>query len=124
MKLCVLIPGKDERLGMPKTLRSVLSAGVNPPDVYVVDDGSQDETSGIASGFGVNVLRNEKNVGKAGAIARGTEHFQLLTRYDVIALMDADTAVCPGYYDAVRQGFETPDIVAVCGRPQSLPCNW
>jgi len=74
--------------------------------------------------FGVNVLRNEKNVGKAGAIARGTEHFRLLTRYDVIALMDADTAVCPGYYDAVREGFKDESIVAVCGRPQSLPHNW
>jgi len=124
VKLCVLIPGKDERLGMPKTLYSVLAAGVDPADVYVVDDGSKDETSGIALGFGVNVLRNEKNVGKAGAIARGTEHFQLLTRYDVIALMDADTAVCPGYYDAVRESFKDESIVAVCGRPKSLPYNW
>ena len=124
MKLCVLIPGKDERLGMPKTLRSVLAAGVDPADVYVVDDGSEDETSGIALGFGVNVLRNEKNVGKAGAIARGAEHFELLTRYDVIALMDADTAVCPGYYDAVRESLKDESIVAVCGRPKSLPYNW
>ena len=62
MKLCVLIPGKDERLGMPKTLRSVLAAGINPADVYVVDDGSKDETSRIALSFGVNVLRNEKNI--------------------------------------------------------------
>jgi cellulose synthase/poly-beta-1,6-N-acetylglucosamine synthase-like glycosyltransferase len=42
----------------------------------------------------------------------------------VVALMDADTEVCPAYYEAVRGGFRNPDVVAVCGRPQSVPYNW
>jgi biofilm PGA synthesis N-glycosyltransferase PgaC len=124
LRICALIPAKDERLGIVRTLESIIAASMPPSDIYVCDDGSKDDTGNIARCYGVNVLRNERNVGKASAIARATAHYQLLDRYDVIALMDADTAVCPGYYDAVRQGFETPDIVAVCGRPQSLPCNW
>jgi poly-beta-1,6-N-acetyl-D-glucosamine synthase len=124
LRICVLIPAKDEKLGIVKTLESIIAANMSPSDIYVCDDGSKDGTGNIARSYGVNVLRTEKNVGKATAIARATAHFELLDRYEAIALMDADTAVCPGYYDAVREGFKSPDIVAVCGRPQSLPHNW
>jgi poly-beta-1,6-N-acetyl-D-glucosamine synthase len=124
LRICALIPAKDERLGIVKTLESILAANMSPSDIYVCDDGSKDGTGDIARSYAVNVLRNHLNVGKATAIARATAYFELLDRYDVIALMDADTAVCPSYYDAVRKGFKSPDIVAVCGRPQSLPHNW
>jgi len=124
LRICALVPAKDERLGIVKTLESIIAAKMSPSDIYVCDDGSKDGTGNIARSYGANVLRNEKNVGKATAIARATAHFKLLDHYDVIALMDADTAVCPGYYDAVRTGFKSPNIVAVCGRPQSLPHNW
>ncbi|MBV9181970.1 MAG: glycosyltransferase family 2 protein [Acidobacteria bacterium] len=124
LRICALIPAKDERLGIVRTLESIIAANMPPFDIYVCDDGSRDDTGNIARSYGVNVLRNEQNVGKASAIARTAEYFDLLDRYHVIALMDADTAVCPGYYDAVRNGFKSADIVAVCGRPQSLPHNW
>ena len=124
LRVCALIPAKDERLGIVKTLESIIAANMSPSDIYVCDDGSKDGTGEIARSYGVNVLRNQRNVGKATAIARATAHFNLLDRFDVIALMDADTAVCPGYYAAVREGFKSPDVVAVCGRPQSLPHNW
>ena len=124
LRICALITAKDERLGIVRTIESIIAASMPPSDIYVCDDGSKDDTANIARSYGVNVLRNERNVGKANAIARATAHYELLDRYDVIALMDADTAVCPGYYYAVRQGFKSPDIVAVCGRPQSLPYNW
>ena len=124
MKLCALIPAKDERLGIGRTLSSILAAGLDPADVYVVDDGSSDGSGDISHSFGVNVLCNEKNIGKASSIARGTEHFGLLEHYDIIALMDADTEVCKEYYTAVKESFNDPSVVAVCGRPQSVPYNW
>ena len=124
LRICALIPAKDERLGIVKTLESIIAANLRPADIYVCDDGSKDDSGNIARSYGVNVLRNERNVGKANAIARAAAHFELLDRYDVVALMDADTAVSPGYYDAVRKAFNSPDIVAVCGRPESVPYNW
>jgi biofilm PGA synthesis N-glycosyltransferase PgaC len=125
MRMCVLIPAKDEHLGIGKTLRSILGAGMAPSDVYLVDDGSKDGTGDIGRSFGVNVLRNETNIGKASAIAQATSYFNLLDDYEVIALMDADTEVCSAYYDAVKESFaKHSDVVAVCGRPQSLPHNW
>lgn len=124
LRICVVIPAKNEHLGIGKTIRSIIAAKMQPGDIYVCDDGSKDGTGDIARRYGANVVRTEKNVGKALAIARATSHFDLLDTYDVIALMDADTEVCPAYYEAVREGFRNPDVVAVCGRPQSVPYNW
>jgi len=123
-ELCVLLPAKDECLGIGKTLRSILRAGVSPSDIYVVDDGSSDGTGEIARALGVNVLRNPKNIGKAHSIRRGAREFQLTDRYGYVCLMDADTEVCEDYFAVVRNTFADPSVAAVCGRAKSTPHNW
>ena len=123
-RLCVLLPAKDERLGISKTVKSILDAGVPSTDIYVIDDGSSDGTGEIAHSFGVNVLRNPKNIGKAKALSRGAHEFAVVERYDYICLMDADTNVCQGYFDVVREAFTDPNVAAVCGRANSAPHNW
>jgi len=69
-RLCVLLPAKDEAVGIAKTLKSILRAGVLPCDIYVIDDGSRDGTGDIARSFNVNVVTNPKNIGKAHSLAR------------------------------------------------------
>lgn len=123
-RLCVLLPAKDERLGIGKTLKSVLNAGVLPLDVYVVDDGSSDGTGEIARAFEVNVLRNSKNIGKAHALARAAAVSELTRRYDYICLMDADTEICGDYFQAVRKALSDPTVAVVCGQANSIPHNW
>src|SRR5207237_4124134 len=90
-RLCVLLPAKDERLGISKTLKSILKAGVPPEDIYLIDDGSSDGTGEIAQSIGVNVLRNPKNTGKALALKRCAAAFEEVSRCDCICLMAADT---------------------------------
>jgi len=123
MRMCVLIPAKDERLGIGKTLYSVLDAGAPPEDVYVMDDGSSDGTGDIARSHGVNVLVNEKNIGKGRSIQRAARHWALTANYDVICLMDADTEVNENYFHACVAGFDAK-VAAVCGRALSVPHNW
>jgi len=123
-ELCVLLPAKDECLGIGKTLRSILRAGVSPSDIYVADDGSSDGTGEIARALGVNVLRNPKNIGKAHSIRRGAREFQLTDRYGYVCLMDADTEVCEDYFAVVRNTCADPSVAAVCGRAKSTPHNW
>lgn len=123
-RLCVLIPAKDEAINIGATIRSILSAQVLPADIYVIDDGSKDTTAAIARSFLVNVLRIEKNGGKANAIHRACQDFQLLKRYNIIALMDADTMVNSHYFTEVKKGFADKNVAVVCGRPKSVPYNW
>ena len=120
----MLLPAKDEAVGIAKTLKSILRAGIMPGDVYVIDDGSSDGTGSIARSFDVNVVRNEKNIGKAHSLARLASVSDLVRRYNYICLMDADTQASADYFQAVRKSFARPDVVVVCGRAKSTPHNW
>lgn len=125
MKLCVLLPAKDEELVIARTLTSILNAGILPIDIYLINDGSKDKTGEIAKSFGVNILHNEKNIGKASSIKKVVDRFDLINRYDIIASMDADTVVHIDYYQEVINSFEENDDVAVvCGTAKSSPFNW
>jgi biofilm PGA synthesis N-glycosyltransferase PgaC len=126
MRLCVLLPGKNEALVIARTIQSVLDAGMAPTDVYVVDDGSSDGTETIARSFeGVNVLRNEKNIGKARSIVRANQTYGLSEHYDAICLMDADSTVDKDYYQNVIAAFQRKDNVAVVSaNTKSIPYNW
>ncbi len=119
-----MLPAKDEAVGIGRTLRSILQAGLLPADIYVIDDGSSDGTGQIARSFGVNVARNEKNIGKAHSLARLASSFDLVRRYDYICLMDADTQVSTDYFQSVRKSFFELDAAVVCGRAKSTPHNW
>jgi len=123
-RLCVMLPAKDEAVGIGRTLRSILQAGLLPADVYVIDDGSSDGTGNIARGFGVNVARNEKNIGKAHSLARLASTSDLVQRYDFVCLMDADTQVSTDYFQSVKRSFAEPGVAVVCGRAKSNPHNW
>lgn len=123
--LCVLIPARNEELGLGGTIGSVLDAGVLPSDIYVVDDGSADRTGEIARSLGANVLRNEKNVGKARGIRMATTHFRLEDRYEFLTLVDADTRIAPDYFARIEEKFRcNPDAGLVFGRVKNLPYNW
>ena len=124
MNLGVIIPAKNEEMGLGKTITSILVANIRPADIYVIDDGSSDRTGMIASSLGVNVLRNDVNQGKARSIQLVCDKFKLLSRYGGICLMDADTEVNPLYFQEVHKGFKDDKVIAVCGRPMSVPYNW
>ncbi len=119
-----MLPAKDEAVGIGRTLRSILQAGLLPADVYVIDDGSSDGTGNIARSFGVNVARNEKNIGKAHSLGRLASAFELIRRYDFVCLMDADTQVSEDYFQSVKESFGETGAAVVCGRAKSTPHNW
>ena len=119
------MPGKNEALVIARTCESVLASGMKPENVYVVDDGSSDDTGKIALTYGVNVLTNEKNIGKAASIMRANQVYKLDDRYDGICLMDADSIVDPDYYEKVAQAFQSrPDVAVVSANTKSIKYNW
>jgi len=119
-----MIPAKDEAKVIGGTIRSILAAGIPPSDIYVIDDGSSDGTGDVTRELGVEVLRNERNIGKAHSVKRGADHFQLVRRYDYIALMDADSQVDPACYEHVKKAFEGEGVAMVCSRTRNYVHNW
>ncbi|MBP9710759.1 MAG: glycosyltransferase family 2 protein [Candidatus Pacebacteria bacterium] len=123
-KFCVIVPAHNEEMMLPNTLRGLIAAGARAEDIYLVDDGSTDNTGDIGREFGVNVLRNDPNIGKALGIERAFEVFNLTNQYDYVALMDADTLVDVDYFTWMLKSFDDPWVVAACGRPISIRYNW
>ena len=85
-KICVLIPAYNEARTIGRITREVKALGMN---VYVVDDGSSDNTAGIARSEGAIVVSHEKNMGKGTTLREGFKHI-LKKGYDVVIVMDGD----------------------------------
>ena len=114
-----------------------MSAGIHPRNIYVINDASKDRTAEYASAIGVNVLNNQKNLGKAGGVTRALEVIFGNPANDHIThvcFLDADTILDQGYFDAMirrlhndlivcNQTGEEP-ISVLCGKVKSIPHNW
>ena len=69
----------------------------------------------IARRSGARVIETQENVGKAGALEEAIGRFDLISRFPVVMLLDADTRVEPGYFVAALPIFGNPQVVAVAG---------
>ncbi|MDB6110363.1 MAG: hypothetical protein JWR69_2113 [Pedosphaera sp.] len=64
----VVIPCLDEGAGIAALVKAVRR---HLPEVIVVDDGSSDETAGLAEAAGAEVIRQERSMGKGAALGAG-----------------------------------------------------
>ena len=95
----VVIPAHDEEASLPRTLAEV-RARAPWADILVVDDGSHDDTTGVARAAGVPVVRHAINLGVGGALQTG---FRWASQrgYDIAVQLDADGQHDPGYLEAL-----------------------
>ncbi len=85
-KRVIVIPAYNEEKTIGDTVRGALHAADR---VLVVDDGSSDRTSEIASAAGAVVVRHAVNRGLGGALGTGIEG-ALRLGADAVVTMDAD----------------------------------
>ena len=98
-KVIVLIPAYNEELTIGSM---VLLAKHYAEKVVVVDDGSKDRTVSIAIESGADVLKMEKNSGKARALLEGCDFCR---RYDpdVLVMIDGDGQMDPALIPTVTK---------------------
>ncbi len=119
--LALLIAGYNEELVIGNTIRSAINAGMEPSDIYVVDDNSNDQTSAIASSIlGPNNVLKVDRSGKGLALTKGAKHFDLTRRYRWIHIADADGGFSPDYFKIFRSRLRVK-YVAATGYVRSLP---
>jgi len=125
-RTCVVIPAFNEELLIGRCLKSVVAAGVPPEHIYVVNDCSTDATAAtVAEHPGVNLLTNTSQMGKLGGLRHAIAHFELVSRYECLALLDADSHVSSNYFSEVAARFVADSsTVLVCGAPESERYNW
>jgi poly-beta-1,6-N-acetyl-D-glucosamine synthase len=113
-EVAVLIAAHNEELVIDQTLTAIMEL-VPLASIHVVSDGSTDRTVEVARRAGANVIETKENLGKAGALQEAIERFGLLDRFRAVMLLDADTRVQPGYFDAALPMFDDPEVAAVAG---------
>jgi glycosyltransferase involved in cell wall biosynthesis len=92
-KIAVVIPAYNAGRTIAELVQRVREF-VGPQDVVVIDDGSQDETSGLAQQTGATVLKHERNKGKGEALKTGFAYVQARD-YAAVITMDADLQHSP-----------------------------
>lgn len=109
MTVAFLIATKNGAATVAETIRSAESQG----PVYVVSDGSDDDTVAVAEAAGAQVLHLETNVGKPSALRTAIDTFGLTRRYEAIAILDDDTVVDPDFLEHCRQALQPGVAIAV-----------
>jgi poly-beta-1,6-N-acetyl-D-glucosamine synthase len=97
--VAVLIASKDGAATIADTVRSAACQC----DVYVVSDGSTDDTAVVAREAGAHVLDLDVNVGKPAAIYKAVHDLGLLERYELLSILDDDTVIGPDFVDRCRE---------------------
>jgi cellulose synthase/poly-beta-1,6-N-acetylglucosamine synthase-like glycosyltransferase len=125
-RVCVVIPARNERLLVGRCISSVLSAGVPAANVFVVNDCSSDDTGEVLAAFdGINVLTNERRLGKSLSLQALIARFDIGGRFAFMSLLDADSYVARDYFREVLRTFSADrELVLVCGAPRSERHNW
>lgn len=88
MKVLVVIPAWNEAENIQRTLAGVRSA-LPAADTVVIDDGSHDDTRGLAAEAGATVLSHPFNLGYGAALQTGFLHARR-RGYDAVVQIDAD----------------------------------
>ncbi|MFZ2956942.1 MAG: glycosyltransferase [Candidatus Ozemobacteraceae bacterium] len=115
----VIIPAFNAGETITGCLRSLtaLSWPRDRLELLIIDDGSTDQTTQIASTFpGVTLLR-QPNAGPSSARNRGIA----AARGELLAFTDADCLVHPDWIEKLARHFHDPCVIAVGGNQECPP---
>src|SRR5271166_5180980 len=117
-RLSVVIPVYNSAVLLQQCLASLLSSQVPPFECIVVDDGSNDDSAGIAAQYGARVLSTGDRSGPARARNIGAQ----AASGDILLFLDADVCVYPNTVSKIVDEFDgDPDLDAVMGAYDDLP---
>ena len=86
MKVCMVIPTYNESKEIGDIVKRLRKQNL---EVVVIDDGSADDTSLIASRSGATVIRNQINEGKGSSLIKGFD-YAIKNNFDAVITMDGD----------------------------------
>ncbi|MFC2017863.1 glycosyltransferase family 2 protein [Chloroflexota bacterium] len=107
----IIVPAYNEEKGLPTVLEEIFHILDDNYEVIVVDDGSSDSTSEIASNLPCKLIKHEVNKGKGQALRTGFAQAQ----GEKIIWIDADGTYPVQFIPKMAEELNIYDIV-VCSR--------
>lgn len=119
-RLVALVPAHNEAEQIGDTIRSLFEQTLPPDEILVIADNCTDATVEIATSFdGVRVLETTANRHKkAGGLNQALERLRderALDPRDAVLVMDADSALEPGFLEGAVRRLAHGDVAAVGG---------
>lgn len=87
MKVCILVPVYNEHKAIAGVVESLRQMHF---DVFVVDDGSKDDSGRVAQEKGAVVITHECNQGKGKSLQDGFDYILRTNQYDALITLDGD----------------------------------
>ena len=120
----ILVATKDGSRTLATTVEYAKANGV---PVYILSDGSDDDTVAVARAAGAEVVDYTINRGKPATLHAGCGDLDLLDRYRFLTIIDDDTHLEPDFVERSLEYFDA-DTAIVVGRtctlwPRSLRWN-
>jgi mycofactocin glycosyltransferase len=114
----VVVPVRDRPEELGRLLASLVASTAVPARVVVVDDGSVDAGSSaeVARRHGADVVRLDRSGGPAAARNRGAAE----VRTPLVAFVDSDCEVTPGWLVPLLAHLSEPAVAAVAPRVQAV----
>lgn len=116
--ISIIIPAKNEEVGLRKTLEAINKTDFEG-EVVVVDDGSTDGTSVVANEFGVCLQKHPYSKGNGAAIKTGARAAQ----GDIFVFMDADGQHAPEDIPALLEKMGEGYDMVVGARDSAAQAN-
>ncbi|MBA7502776.1 Undecaprenyl-phosphate mannosyltransferase [subsurface metagenome] len=107
----LIVPAYNEEDGLPIVMEKIFKVINGSYEVIVVDDGSTDRTSEVASQFSCRAIRHEVNRGKGEALKTGIKN----AVSDNIIWTDADDTYPVELIPQMVEALDSYDVV-VCSR--------
>ena len=103
-RVAACVPAHNEERAIAKTIKS-LKKNIPAKDIYIASDGSTDKTAEIARAQKCNVIEINPGKGKARALTLTIKKMKLLSKYDFLIIVDADTRLDANYVSRALEFF-------------------
>jgi len=118
MLISVVIPARDAGATLGLLFESLAKSTLQPGEVVLVDDGSEQELESIASAHGARCLRLTRSLGPAAARNLGAAS----ANGEILVFLDADVTVHPDTLSRLVLALESdPTLDAVIGSYDDAP---
>jgi GT2 family glycosyltransferase len=117
--LSVVVPVRDGREHLIRTLPALLAILPGDAELIVVDDASSDGSGDVARALGARTFRMDGPRGPAAARNRGASE----ARHDVLVFLDADVRVRVDTLSRLLGPLAEPEVAAVFGSYDAAPAE-
>lgn len=116
--LTIIVPAYNEEKGLAEALDSIQRQTIPVECVIVVDDGSKDRTSEIASSYDfVTLLRRDT---PTGSKARAQNYALPYVETELVLTIDGDVRLAPDFCEVMKRAFADPEVVIAAGNVQVM----